>query len=171
MASEFTQTFLKDADNLLLSMRKLEESPGGSTNEGTGTEETPAETTGVELEIEPGAEIPRDFRVSPSGRPLHTPLYDTVQFTMVLRCEAADVPLVLTELQRGSFISVLKVEMTAVDPLVAALQGYYYGERPVVELDLQCEMMFLRPWTVPLMPDGIRQALLDAGTAADDQGL
>lgn len=115
----------------------------------------------VEVPVDPAATIERQFEYSPSGRPLHTPFYDVVQFNLTLRCDAASVPYVLNQLQRRSFVTVLNVDMATVDLDVAAEQGYVYGDRPVVELDLQCEMVFLRPWTVPLMPTGLREALLE----------
>lgn len=114
------------------------------------------------ITIDATAAINRLYPLSPSGRPVHTSFYDLVQFRMTLRCDAATVPYVLEQLQASSFLTVLNVDMTIVDPAAAAQRGYVYGDRPVVELALQCEMPFLRSWLVPLMPPGLQLALAQA---------
>ncbi len=118
------------------------------------------EEEGVELSIDPAADIEQLYSVSPSGRPLHTPFYDLVQFHMTIRVDGASVPYVLEQLQAGSFLNVLNVDLTKVDPAVAARQGYIYGDRPVVELRIQAEMPFLRQWTEPLMPTALKSGLM-----------
>jgi hypothetical protein len=50
---------------------------------------------------------------------------------------------------------VLAVDLSAVDSVAAAHEGYIYGREPVVELRVQAEALFLRRWTKPLMPQVI----------------
>ena len=70
------------------------------------------------------------------------------------------MPEVLRLLQQDSLVTVLNLaEMRPVDPLVALTQGYVYGDEAVVELLLTGEMILLREWTVPLMPDAIKERL------------
>ena len=127
---------------------------------GPAAEEDQAPTTLTEVPVDPAAEIETEYQYSPSGRTPHTPFYDAVQFTLTLRVEAQSVPEVLRQLQRGSFLTVLNVfRVTAVDPVVALQEGYVYGDAPVVEMTLQCELLLLRNWTVDFMPEQIRQEL------------
>lgn len=139
---------------------------------GGAAETPPPEQAGVELPHDPATQIERQFPTSPSGWPLHTAFYDMVRFRVTLRCEAESVPYVLEQLQAGSFLSVLNVDMTAVDPALAAQQGqgYVYGDRPVVQLDLQCELPFMRAWLKDLMPASLRQALAETPTATAAAG-
>jgi hypothetical protein len=144
---------------------------------GGAAEEEPAEGTEPEaatestLPIDPTANIERQYGVSASGRPLHTPFYDLVQFRVRLRCAADSVPYVLKQLQGDSFLAVVNVGMTSVDPAVAARAGYVYGSGPVVELDLACEMPFLRTWLVDLMPVALQQTLSAADAPPAEEGL
>ena len=50
-------------------------------------------------------------------------------------------------------------DASAREPAVAAQQGYVYGDRPVMQLSMQCEIPFMRAWLVPLMPPGLQAAL------------
>lgn len=135
--------------------------------------EEPAEPAAAEtaLPVDPTAEIVRQYQLSPSGRPAHTPFYDLVQFRIKLRCSANAVPYVLKELQADSFMTVLNVGITSVNPAVAAQAGYVYGNQPVVELDLACEMPFLRTWLVPLMPQALQQALSATSAPPAEEGV
>ena len=138
-----------------------------------GTEgEAPAGGTETGLPVDAAATITPNYKYSVSGRPLHTGLYDLMQFNVTLRCEAQAVPYVLNQLQRDSFVTVLNVGLTNVDLAVAAAKGYVYGPRPVVELQLQCEMMFLRPWLSSLMPADValtlKERTSDGSVTADE---
>lgn len=121
----------------------------------------PAEPPGSGISVDPTANVERQYQVSPSGRPAFSPFFDLVPFRVSLRCDAQAVPYVLEQLQASSFLTVLNVEMLAVDPATAALAGYIYGDRPVVQLNLQCEMPFMRTWLVPLMPLRLQMGLAD----------
>lgn len=135
---------------------------------GTGTGEDDDTLPEVDLPNDPSADVNRQFAYSMTGRLPHTPVYDLMRFNLRLRCEAAAVPYVLNQLQAGSLITVLNVDVRTVDLALAASQGYVYGDEPVVELDLQGEMVFLRSWTAALMPTSIKDALANWG--GDDEG-
>jgi len=86
-------------------------------------------------------------------------LYDVVQFSMTVDVEADQVPMFLKTLSTNRFITVTRLEMNPVDSQLKQILGYVYGNRPVVTLDLDCEALFMRQWTVKLMPDFIKRAL------------
>ena len=132
-------------------------------------EEDVAPATLTDVPVDPAAELETEYQYSPSGRTPHTPFYDAVQFTLTLRVSAESVPEVLRQLQRGSFLTVLNVfRLVGVDPVVALQEGYVYGDAPVVEMTLQCELLLLRNWTVEFMPEQVRQEL--QAWAAPDAG-
>jgi len=102
--------------------------------------------------------LPKNLTVSATGR-ISNPMYDVVQFTLVLRCDAAQIPTVIQTLGEGRLIDVYNVNQVSVDSIEAKGAGYIYGPLPVVQLTLNCEALFIRDWTVPLMPDTIRRLL------------
>jgi hypothetical protein len=65
---------------------------------------------------------------------------------------------------------VTNCSVTAVDLGLMQANGYYYGDKPVVTLDLNCEALLLRKWTEPLMPLRIKQALGITAQAAPPPG-
>jgi hypothetical protein len=133
---------------------------GGVAGRATQNDEPEADVELTPVTYDPAAELERDYRYSPSGRLLHTPFYDAVQFTMELRVSTEELPYVLRQLQAESFVTVLNVfKVESVDPFVALDEGYVYGDQPVSQVTLQCEMLLLRSWTVDLMPEVIRQEL------------
>ena len=86
-------------------------------------------------------------------------LYDVVQFSMTVDVEADQVPMFLKTLSTNRFITVTRFEMNPVDSQLKQILGYVYGNRPVVTLDIDCEALFMRQWTVKLMPEFIKRAL------------
>jgi hypothetical protein len=86
-------------------------------------------------------------------------LYDVVHFTLSVDIEADKIPLFLKTLATNRFITPLRMEMVAVDSRLMTINGYVYGQSPVVTVNLDCEAIFLREWTKNLMPRGIREML------------
>lgn len=89
----------------------------------------------------------KNFALSPTGR-MCNPIYDVVHFDVRAVVDAAVVKEFVRMLQYGRFINVVKADMQVVDLAEAVDTGYDYGSRPVVELTLKCEALFLREWTV-----------------------
>jgi hypothetical protein len=115
---------------------------------------------------------PAVWSASPTGRVCND-LYDVVHFDLVLRVDARKVPQVIAALERKQMVTVLKTNVTSVDSAVERKRsGFVYGDDPVVELTLQCEILFLRSWTVDkanegkdaVMPDDV-QVLVGAKAA------
>jgi hypothetical protein len=107
---------------------------------------------------DPTIAIPEGSPVSPTKR-LSNNLYDVIHFTMAVDIEASAVPLFLKTLSTRRFISVLELDMDAVDSQVLKFDGYVYGDRPVVQLRLRCEALLMREWTIKYMPKGVRTML------------
>lgn len=107
----------------------------------------------------------KNYAVSSTGR-VCNPMYDVVLFDVHVVVDHAVVKEFLRQLQFGKFVTVTHMEMQSVDLADAVDAGYDYGPRPVVELTIKCEALFLREWTVQNdagpMPKTV-QALLGIG--------
>jgi hypothetical protein len=112
-------------------------------------------STGAEGETAPGAP---DYTLSPTGRNSNA-LYDVVKFTMVVKMDARFVARYIQELGRGKFLTVHKVNLTAVDNAVAKADGFVYGNAPIVQVQLAGEALLMRSWTKPLVPDKVKPNL------------
>jgi hypothetical protein len=102
--------------------------------------------------------LTKNLTFSPTGR-ISNPMYDVVQFTLVIRVDASQIPNFIQTLGQDRLIDVYNINQVSVDSIDAKSQGYIYGPLPVVQLTLNCEALFMRQWTYPLMPDAIRKLL------------
>jgi len=107
---------------------------------------------------DPTIPIPDGPPTVPTRR-VSTNLYDVVDFKMTLDIESDKVDLFLKTLATNRFITVTRVEMNPVDSQLKQIQWYVYGTHPVVTLDLDCEALFMRQWTIKWMPSSLRKAL------------
>jgi hypothetical protein len=107
---------------------------------------------------DPTVAIADGAALSPTKR-VSNNVYDVVHFRLVVDVEADKVPLFVKTLSTNRFISVTRLEMNPVDSALMQIRGYVYGDRPVVTLDLDCEAILMREWTIRLMPKGIRDML------------
>ena len=112
---------------------------------------------------DPTIPIPDGSTQSPTKR-VSNNLYDVVKFSMTVDVEADKVPAFLKTLSTNRFITVIRFEMNPVDSQLKQILGYVYGNRPVVTLDIDCEALFMRQWTIRWMPEVIKRAL---GISAD----
>jgi hypothetical protein len=107
---------------------------------------------------DPTQPIPPNYVISPTGR-YSNALYDVIHFKLTLVVDAARVPLVIQALSKNRFITVYNTNLAAVDAAAHADAGYYYGPSPVVQIEMDCEALYLRDWTKQYMPRLVRHAL------------
>jgi hypothetical protein len=100
----------------------------------------------------------RTLSVSPTGH-VSNGLYDVIPFKLRIVVDAQQVPAVLAALSKDRFITVLRMDMLTVDSGQAVQSGLFYGDKPVVQLIIDCEILFFRADTLQYMPDAIRKAL------------
>lgn len=94
-------------------------------------------------------------------------LFDVVHFNMVVRVAESRVAEFLAGIPRGRLVNVLNVQMSSVNAATESAAGYIYGNEPVVQLEVECEMLMLRRWTQTLMPPRVRVLLgVEAPVAA-----
>lgn len=93
----------------------------------------------------------KDYTLSPTGRVCNR-LYDVVQFNVTAVVDAKAVKPFIQQLQYAQFINVVEVDIQGVDLDESLDEGYEYGKRPVVEVRMRCEALFLRDWTAWVPP-------------------
>lgn len=135
---------------------------GGTPAPGFGGAGAPT----VELPVNPTEPI-TPVNLYASGRASNS-MYEVVRFTARLHVDAAHLPQTLIDLQRSRFLNVTNVKsITPVDSLEQLAAGFVYGQAPVVEVLLECEVLFLRQWLVPFMPPPVKAAIAAVGQPVD----
>lgn len=86
-------------------------------------------------------------------------LYDLRTIDLTVIVAADQLPRLLDAIAQTNLMSVLKLDLEAVDPLVDLREGYYYGPQPVLRARLVIESLWLRGWTVESMPPDVKTAL------------
>jgi hypothetical protein len=124
--------------------------------------DTPAGTASSE---DPGAAITPVKTISMTGRTCN-PMYDVIHFTLTMRVQADELPVVLTTFCHNRLFTPLEVNVSAYDDAAALANGYMYGDKPVVEVAMKVEALQLRRWTVRYMPPLIKTFLGIPATAA-----
>jgi hypothetical protein len=107
---------------------------------------------------DPASEWKLNFANSLTGRETNG-IYDVYRFSLRLFVDADRIDTVLHALTRGKLINVVLCDVVSRDTAEYASRDYFYGDKPIVQLDLQCEALLLRKWTTPLMPPSVRTAL------------
>ena len=141
---------------------------------------------------DPDAKLTTQTALTPTGR-VCNPLYDVVQFTLGVNVDARDVEMFLRNLCADQFITVKQMNLSRLDledetggapsnlnggyhrggagDDAPATKGFIYGsDVPVAHLEIQCEELFLRSWTVPWMPELVKRDLGIVAPTADNTG-
>lgn len=95
--------------------------------------------------------IPDDFSLSMSGRYCN-PLYDVRHVYVSLIVDSKRMPEFFNALSQVNFMTVIGMKVTDVDEYEMVRQGYVFGPVDCVKLDMQIESIWLREWTMKLMP-------------------
>jgi hypothetical protein len=85
--------------------------------------------------------------------------YDLRNADLQVVVSSARLPELMSAISRSNFMTVTGIEFTEMDPWADLEQGYYYGTEPVVRARLHLETVWLRSWTMPLMPDVVKDAI------------
>ena len=109
--------------------------------------------------------------VSVTGR-ISNAEFDVIKARMVLVVDAERLPRLFKAFSETNLITVLDMDVSEVDLWADLRQGYFYGESPVVRVSLELETIWHRDWTVPMMPQSVREALgvVEEETFDDGEG-
>jgi hypothetical protein len=111
-----------------------------------------------DLQAGVGSATPVEPTVSSTGRVCNA-LYDVYRFDLKLDVDAAKIPQILRDLQLQQFITVLNVQiLEVVDPAQAVSNGFRFGDKPVVRLEIDGEDLLMKNWTADLLPDARKAA-------------
>ena len=144
------------SDETMYAIPSASANAAASSGSSSGTA-APAPTSNVPANSDTDP-LPKDYSISPTGRACNG-VFDVVHFTLQLKVNSADIGRVINELERGRLITVYQTDVQSVNPAADAQDGYLLGDNPVAQITLQCEELFFRDWTKPLMPPAIQQLL------------
>ncbi|MFG0273648.1 MAG: hypothetical protein ACF8QF_01190 [Phycisphaerales bacterium] len=111
----------------------------------------------------PAAPIQPDYEVSLTGRTSWpgqpNGLYDARFADVSMLVSSARLPQLIEAISSTNLMTVVSLNLSAVDMKQDLEAGYFYGDDHVVRATMRIETLWLRPWMEPLMPDGVKQAL------------
>ncbi len=99
-----------------------------------------------------------DYGKNPLGH-VSGEFYDVIPFQINLICDADRLPEALTGLTANRYMMCRRVEVVSVDSALAFAQGYLYGSRPVVQVNIEAQYLLLRKFIAPKMPPDIIRGL------------
>lgn len=111
----------------------------------------------------PGDVMPVNYAVSVTGRMsgpgTNNNLYDIRTGRVVVIVSAKNATQFINALAKTNYISVLDLDVEALDSTEELRKGFYYGDEAVLKMSLVIETIWLRDWTMSVMPKDIRAEL------------
>mgnify|MGYP001159203339 CR=1 FL=1 len=124
--------------------------------------------------FDPGADKPvQNFQTTITGRVSgpgsQNKWYDVRPVEIEIIASSQRLPMFIDALAQTNFISVLDLDLQAVDVFEDLKSGFYYGDEHVVRATIKVESILLRSWRTPSMPDSVKKALglMDTGEGAE----
>ncbi len=105
---------------------------------------------------DPAQPFPPDYTRSISGRAAQTGLYDMRPVKILLIVDSRRLGQVFDAFHTTNFMSVVGFRTVPLDLSAELAQGFYYGSDPVIQIELEVETLWLRDWTVKLMPPPVK---------------
>lgn len=113
------------------------------------------------------APVTYDFAKTMTGR-VSNSLYDVRLATLRVVVATERIPEVLDAIARQNLMTVVNLDVRPADAFEAADEGFIYGPRPVSELRLTIESLWMRPWIARLMPAELQKQKGTDGRTSDD---
>lgn len=108
-----------------------------------------------------------DFAKTITGR-VSNSLYDVRLATLRVVVATERIPEVLDAIARQNLMTVVNLDVRPADAFEAADEGFIFGPRPVSELRLTIESLWMRPWIARLMPAELQKQKGTDGRTTDD---
>lgn len=140
------------ADSPVKHLVRIRTKPYGQAN--------PIFLTGPDLTAaaDANAALPKVPQASTTGR-VSNGLYDVFHFEVEADVQADRLADFLRGLGTRRFITPLVVDVRAKDNAMALAGGHVYGNKPVVTVRAECEVLYLRAWNAALMPAPLKTKL------------
>jgi len=136
--------------------------PGGSTGAVAEDQGEPdSEVYGapsIDILLPVGEKSHDSFFFSPSGRQSNS-VYDVRHVRFSIDIEWQALPEFFEHLNHVNAMTVIKMDVTNIDEFDELSNGFVYGSKDVVRIDMVIETIWYRSWTVEFMPDIVRRAL------------
>ncbi len=100
--------------------------------------------------------LPRDFKVSPTGRIGGNPLYDTRVAHVEMIVDASSINTVISAFSNTNFMGVLGMDIVWLEGRADLPKGFDYGDRAVARMTMDIETVWIRSWLEPLMPPEVK---------------
>ncbi len=108
-------------------------------------------------------EIRPDFEASITGRAgwpyKANPLFDARYVYVTAILDGAGIDRFIEALEAQNFMSVIDLDLRALEPGEGLAQGYAYGGGSLVRAEMTIETLWLRDWISELAPDTVREAM------------
>lgn len=128
------------------------------TDRGSGSDGgAPAPPADAAAYADAGQLFAPTFSESISGRYTRTGLYDMRRVTVTLIVDSRRLQEMFDAFHSTDFMSVVGFKTLPLDVSNDLAEGFYYGSDPVIEVELKIETLWLRDWTVELMPPPVRR--------------
>ncbi len=107
------------------------------------------------------APLEPDYAYSVTGRYTspNNRLYDVRRVELQVIAAMDKLPRFFDALAETNFITITDIDLEAVNVAAELTKGYFYGPDYVVQANMTLEVILLRSWTEPYMPDGIKYRL------------
>lgn len=120
--------------------------------------------TGSAAVYDPGLDkAPPNYGRSPTGRisgpGSQNKWYDIREVEVEVIVSSQRLPAFIDALAQTNFVSVLDLDIQAVDVFEELRAGYYYGDENVVRAKMRLESIYLRSWREAGMPQKVKLAL------------
>jgi hypothetical protein len=117
--------------------------------------------------------IDADFSEYFTGRAGGNALYDVRYADVDVIVGAGRVNEVINAFATTNFMTVVETDVTHLGTNPDLFQGFYYGEEPVVKVDMTVETVWVRSWYEDLIPAPVREVmgLPELETAEDADGM
>ena len=101
------------------------------------------------------------FGDSPSGRwgGKENKLYEVRYGKLDVIVASSRLPELINAISRTNFMTVVDVDLSEVDVWRDLSEGFYYGDDHVIEASIEIELVWLKGWMTPLVPQGLRDQL------------
>ena len=141
--------------------------PGSPARNNSGGAAGYPPPTGGKTDKPRETKLSENFVFGPTGRSSNS-LYDVRHARVIAHVDYQRLPELFNAIASVNMMTVLNMQVTAVDEYELLNELYMYGQGDVVEVEMIIESLWLREWTAELMPEDVQVyvGLLDppAGT-------
>ena len=139
---------------------------GGGGGGSAGSDQADSYAYPPTMHNDPKAKPSDDFFAGPTGR-VSNALYDVRHVRVVADMDWRQLPQFIDALAQVNFMTVIDMDIRALDEYEMLAQHYVYGTSDVVQVEMVIETLWMRAWREELMPEKVKQFV---GLASPPEG-